>query len=117
MTEKTYPTRRDYTQTATIAVGGNRSEAIDLKGMNLAGFLLPSNFDGTTLKLEMSDALDGTYIPVHASGVEVSYTVAASKYIAVDNLAVTAGLRYIKLVTGSNQTTTDTVIKLALRPV
>jgi hypothetical protein len=104
--------------TVTIASSTTVSNAIDLHGASLVGFFLPSTFDGSTISLQAASSLNGTYVAVQdGAGSDYTLTVAASRYIPIPNLAVTAGLRFIKLVTGTAQTTTDTVITLALRPV
>ncbi len=116
--EKFYPSNKYYDLTATIASGQTESAALDLNGLELVGFFIPSTFDGTTLSLSTAPAADGIYVAVQdGDGSDFSLTVAASKYVAVSSLGVTAGLQYVKLVAGTTQSTTDTVITLALRPV
>lgn len=114
--ERFYQSTKYYDLTATIASGQTESAAIDLHGTELMGMFIPSTFDGTTLTLQAAPALDGTYVAVQDGfGSDVSFTVAASKYIAISNLTATAGLRFIKLVAGTSQSTTDTVITLSVR--
>lgn len=109
--------------TATIATGGTTSEAVDLHGCELCGVFLPSTFDGTTLTLLAAPTADGTYVAVEngaASPANVTITAtAASKYAplaAADRDAV-RGLRFMKFVAGSTQTTTDTILTLNVRPL
>lgn len=119
-----YQPRVSYeTATITIASSTTVSEAIDLHGTTPVGIFLPSTFDGTTIKFQAASASDGTYVAVEDGGgtpAEITLTAsAASKYIAFsaaiqDQLR---GLRFIKVVTGSAQTTTNTILTLALRPL
>src|SRR4051812_42998184 len=121
MTSSTqYPNRCCYDLTATIASGATLSGAVDLSGCTLVGLFIPATFDGTTLTITACDTKGGTYVSVqqdHTSASAYTITTAASRYVPLDNLDIPAGLQFIKLVAGSSQTTTDTVITLAVRPV
>jgi len=103
---------------ATVATGQTKSSVINLFGLELAGFLIPSNFDGTTVSLEMCDTEDGTFVPVNdGAGSAFTLTTSASSYEPITNLPITAGLSFIKVVTGSAQAGSDTEIKLAARQI
>jgi hypothetical protein len=110
------------TVTVTIATSTTVSNAIDLHGTTPVGILLPSTFDGTTVKFQASTTPDGTYVAVEdgaGTPAEITLTTSGpSKYIAISGTIQQQlrGLRFIKLVTGV-QGTTDTVITLALRPI
>jgi hypothetical protein len=110
------------TVTVTIATSTTVSNAIDLHGCTPTGIFLPSTFDGTTVKFQAATAFDGTYVAVEdgaGTPAEITLTASgASKYVAISGAIQQQlrGLRFIKLVTGV-QSTTDTVITLALRPV
>ncbi|MCE9566357.1 MAG: hypothetical protein K8U57_30405 [Planctomycetes bacterium] len=109
--------------TITIASSTTVSNAIDLHGCTPVGIFLPSTFDGTTIKFQAASAYDGTYVAVEdgaSSPADVVLTAtAASKYIAIPQAIQEQlrGIRFLKVVTGSAQTTTNTVITLALRPI
>src|SRR4051794_21459285 len=109
----------NYDLTATITVGGTTSGEVDLHGTMLVGVFLPSTFDGTTLKLSAATASGGTFVTVETGAgtpADVTLTAsAASKYVplAAGDRDIVRGLRFIKLVAGSTQNTTDTVITLA----
>ena len=106
-----------YNLTATILSGATTSGEIDLAGTDLCGLFMPASFTGTTIKITASNASGGTFVTVQDGlGADFSLTVAASKYIPVSNLALVAGLRFIKLVSGSAEGA-DRVIILAARPV
>ena len=105
---------------ATIATGAAQSAAVDLSGFTLVGMHIPSNFDGTTITVQVSPTLGGTYQNAQAaSSASTVYTitVAAGQYVPIENIAIVAGWQYIKLTAGTTQTTTDTIIPLAVRPV
>jgi hypothetical protein len=110
------------TVTVTIATSTTVSDAIDLHGCTPVGIFLPATFDGTTVKFQAAPAIDGTYVAVEDGGgtpAEITLTAsAASKYIAISGAIQQQlrGIRFLKLVTGV-QSTTNTVITLAVRPV
>lgn len=103
----------------TIASGSAASAEIDLHGGVLYGFFLPAEFDGTALTFTTAPTAGGTHVAVKDSGGSaISFTVAASGYYGLNANQVNAlkGCRFLKLVSGTNQSTTDTVITLAVRP-
>lgn len=107
-----------YDVTATVTVDTATSAAVDLYGTDLAGIFIPSTFDGTTITFTASATLGGTYVAVQdGAGNALTLTTTASRYVPISNLAQISGLRFIKLVCGTTQTTTDTVFTLALRPI
>ncbi|QDV34909.1 hypothetical protein [Tautonia plasticadhaerens] len=110
-----YQPNDSYNLTATIANGATESNEIDLNGTDLIGLFMPSTFDGSTVQIKAAPASGGTFVTVQSGGVDFTLTTAASKYCPVENLPVVAGLRFIKLVTGTQ--TGDTAITLATRPL
>ena len=95
--------RNTITITATITSGQTDSAAIDLKGYDLVGFIMPSAMTGTSISFKVSDYDGGTYAALYnSSNALISFTTAASRAYKVtdDNLK---GLRYIKLVSGSSE--------------
>lgn len=102
--------------TATIASGQTTSNEIDLSGCSLAGLHMPAAFTGTTLKIIASPTTGGTFQNVISAGSDYILAVAAGKYVPIENLAIVAGLRFIKLVSGSGEAA-DRNITLAVRPV
>ena len=106
-----------YDLAATIPVGQTTSQEIDLAGVGLCGLFLPATFDGATLTIAASPVSGGAFVTVQSGGTDYTLASAASKYCPVENLAVVAGLRFVKLVAGTVQTATDTVVTLATRPV
>jgi hypothetical protein len=101
---------------ATIANGQTTSGIIDLAGCSICGFHMPAAFTGTSLKILTATSSGGTFQNVLEQGIDYSITVAAGKYVPIENLAIVAGIKFIKIVSGSAEGA-DRVITLAVRPV
>lgn len=100
-----------------ISEDDDLSNAIDIEGKVLVGLVIPSNFDGTTVKFQVSHD-NVTYQALYDDGgTEISITVAASRGVGITaaKAEALAPWRYIKLVTGTAQTTTDTEIFLVTK--
>lgn len=107
-----------YNLQATVASGQTVSNAIDLSGCDLAAIFVPAEFDGTTITLQAATAIDGTYVAVQdGAGNAFTITTTASRVAPISNPNIVTGLRFIKLVCGTSQTTSDTVFTLAVRPL
>jgi hypothetical protein len=114
--EVNYTNDKFYDLTTIIAVGQTDSGEIDLSGLELVGFFIPANFTATTISIKAATNKGGTYVSAQdGSGSDYSLTVAANKYIPINNFNIIAGLRFIKLTAGTAQTSTDAVITLAIR--
>lgn len=75
---------------------------------------LPAEFDGTALTFTVSPTYGGTYVALEdSSGAAVTLTVEAGKAYALPEALF--GAPYCKLVSGTSQTTSDTVIPVTLR--
>lgn len=116
-TSNQYQPNDCYELIATITSGQTTSGEIDLSGADLCGLFIPATFDGTTVTITASPISGGTFVTVQSAGADYTLTTTASKYCPIENLAVVAGLRFIKLVAGTAQSTTDTIITLAARPI
>jgi len=116
MSSRDYQKKVEVDLSATIASGQTTSGEIDLYGCTLCGLFMPAAFTGTTIKISASPTSGGTFLPVQSSGADYSLTVAASKYVPIENLSIIAGVRYIKLVSGSSEGA-DRSITLATRSV
>ncbi len=101
---------------AAIASGQSVSATIDLAGTELCGLYIPSAFTGTSLKIQASPDGVAAFQTVQSAGADYSLTVAPSKYVPVENLAVLAGVRFVQLVSGSAEAAARS-ISLATRPV
>lgn len=94
-----------------IANGATESGAIPCAGMSLVGIILPAAFTGTALTFLVSDAVAGTYVPLHStvSGTLLSYTVAQGKYCAIDPKDF-YGVQFLKIKSGSAEGAARTLI-------
>lgn len=93
------------------------SDAVATAGLTPCGVFVPASFTGTTLSFLVSDAVDGTYVPLHStvSGSLLSFTVASSRYIAFDPKDF-QGVQFLKLKSGSAESG-DKTLKLALKGI
>lgn len=101
---------------ATIAVGQTKSNAIDLYGTSIVGFITDANLTGTALTFEGSDTLTGTYVVIHNNSGAISRTVGTSKYYLESSVDTFKGLRFLKVVSGTIQATNPAIIKIVTRP-
>ena len=91
--------------TATIANGANTSDAVDLLGKDLAGFIMPDAWTAAGLKFQVAyvgDAFSGdnTYRDLYVAGTLFTLAVGASQQVAFDNdtLIKFRGVRHVKFV-------------------
>lgn len=109
----------DCYTSVVIVSGQTTSDPIDLVGTDLCGIEFPAAMTGTTMKLQMASSFNGTYKNVQkdeAGGGDYVITVTAGKYVPLTNLAIPAGLRFIKLVSASAEAADRTLV-LASRPL
>lgn len=103
MAEKTIHQAVNQTvaSTATIAVSASLSGIVDLNGQILTAIVIPAATEGTSMTFQQS--ADGTnfYDVYKDDGTEYSITVAASRYIVVDQSKF-AGVRWLKVRTGTS---------------
>ena len=63
------------------------------------GFQVPAGFQGTSIKLQAAEKLDGTYLDVYDSaGSQLSITTAAGRTTLVPASSPARFLRFVKLV-------------------
>lgn len=115
----TYTGHIRYLPITILSGSTTTTNGIDLGECRLTGITLPATFDGTALTFTQADSYAGTYYTVNNGAGDLSLTVAASKYIGFnqDNSEIFKGIRYLKPVCGTSQSTTDTIIILHLMPV
>lgn len=102
--------------TVVIANGGTASAEIDLQGTTLHGVYIPSSFTGTSITFTAAPSPGGTHAAVtDGNGNAITKTVAAGKFVPL-NPADFAGVRWLKLASGSAEGG-DRTIALAVRPV
>lgn len=95
---------------------GTTSDPVMLNGNNLCGFIMPASFVGTSITFNMSDKIDGTFVPVYDdTGTALTYTVSTSRYVRVKPSDF-AGIRVLQLVSSSSEAA-NTVVKLAVREI
>jgi len=93
--------------TTSIANSATTSAAVTTGGFSLVGILTPSALTGTTFTFTVS--VDGTnFFPLYNSSGQVSYTVAASRYIAINPVDF-YGVQYFKIVSGSTEAAARTL--------
>jgi hypothetical protein len=121
MTDKkysNYPVAQNLS--VVIATSTTVSSEADLGAKRLVGIHIPSTFDGTQITFQTATSSGGTYnqIITSAAGAALTFTVAASKYVALSDAeaAYFAGVKFLKIVTSTAQTTTDTVFTLVTVP-
>lgn len=87
----------------TIANGASLSGAIDTEQTTLGGIAIPAVWTAANITFAVSADGGLTYLPLYdANGAEVTAVVtAASTYIALDP-ALFAGVRFVKLRSGTN---------------
>lgn len=100
----------------TIASGTTSAE-LDLIGGTLVSIITPASLASTTFTITVSDVSGGTFVTAKdplTSGNTRTFTIAASGYYDIPP-AITAGMRYIKVVFGSSETTK--LIKYGIRNI
>lgn len=98
-----------YHKHVTIPINQTKTAAIDLKGFTVVGIQFPSALTGTSISFEVGPDQTGTFVPVYNSSGLVSYTAAASRYLAIEP-TVLMGALHLKLVSGSTETAARTII-------
>ena len=103
----------------TIAVGQTVSSAVDLYGTALVGFITDANLTGTALTLQGSDSLTGTYKPIAllSTGVNIAGVVTINNYYILETTIDLSAVRFLKIVSGSAQSTNPTTITLITKPI
>lgn len=93
---------------ATIEDGQTTSDAIDLAGFDVVGFITDAAFDGSAITFSAS--VDGeTFTAINT----LTVTIGDSEAVAVTPPYL--GFRYIKLISGAAQDGADTFVTVALR--
>ena len=111
--------RTNFDLNVTIAVGQTVSSAVDLYGTALVGFITDANLTGTALTFQGSDSLAGTYkaIALLSTGVNIAGVVTTNKYYTLGTTIDLSAVRFLKIVSGSAQSTNPTVITLITKPI
>ena len=95
--------------TVTIPASGTKSSEIDLGPYTPVGLYIPSAFDGTAIQFEVASATGGTFVAVvDGAGSNYQKTVATSKFLPIDPQVLMGG-RFIKVVSGSTESSERTL--------
>jgi hypothetical protein len=96
------------TGTVTIASSGTVSQTFTAEGgRTVLAVLTPTALTGTEFKFQSST--DGNnFFALYNGSTEYAVTVAASRYIAL-NTEVMAGVRHLKVVSGSSEAAARTI--------
>lgn len=86
----------------TISSGQSLSAAIDLLERTVFAIEMPADWDAANLTFQGSSDLSGTYQDVYREGTEVNITAAADRYIVFDPPTKLAGVRFIKVRSGTS---------------
>lgn len=100
-------------ETATIALSGTESTAINVSQEDLVGLLMPAAFTGTSVTFTTSRTSDGTFSPVYDNaGALVSVTVGTSRVVTIPPDSSVAFLNYVKIISGSTETGERSIITI-----
>lgn len=88
----------------SIATSQSLSTAIDLGDRGLCAIIMPTSWDAANLTFQASSDIAGTYQNVYDStGTELSVTAAAARHIVLTPASF-AGMRFIKVRSGTSGT-------------
>lgn len=102
-----------------ILSGTSLSGAINLKTGRMFGIVMPAGWDAAVMTFQVSYDAGTTYNNLYDStGTEVSYTVAAARFVLMTNSFDWLGTQYLKIRSGTSGTpvnqTADRTIGLAV---
>jgi len=119
MASKDFPLKINSDLSVTIAVGQTVSNAVDLYGTALVGFITDANLTGTALTFQGSDLFAGTYkaIALLSTGVNIAGVVTTNKYYILGSTIDLSAVRFLKIVSGIAQLTNPTTITLITKPI
>ena len=85
----------------TIATGASLSDALDLSGTSLVGYIMPSSW--TTANITFQGSVDGTnfFNLYDQFGNEIKHIVSASQFMALNPADLTC-IRYLKIRSGTS---------------
>lgn len=91
-------------ETVTIANGQSLSGALNIASRNFFGVIMPASW--TAASLTFQGSFDGTtfYDLYDENGIEVSFTVSASRYVIISTPAKFLGLKKLKIRSGTSGT-------------
>lgn len=101
-----------------IAVGETTSNAVEVFGTTLLAFITDANLTATSFTFLVSDAIDGTFVPLKdmSSGTSLQASASTSSQYATQPSDF-ASVQFIKFVANTNQLTNPSVITLVTRTI
>ena len=102
------PLGQVVTNPLPIPSGQPTGGPITTNGMSPVGILFPASLTSTTMTFTVATTLAGTYMPLYNASGAVSYTIAASRYVAI-NPADFYGVQFIKVILGSDEAAARTI--------
>lgn len=89
--------RQDSTVTATIALGANLSDAIDMQAYAMGTVHMPAAWDAASLGFKVSTTLAGTYLPLYDESGALVQIASPAVNQAYTLPARVAACRFVKL--------------------
>jgi len=108
---------------AAIASGTSLSNAVNLGGLRLFGFIMPSGWTTAALTFLASFDNGSTYVTMESvyDGTEITYTVSPPGYYPLPNPQIFAAVTDMKVQSGPSSApvnqTADRAIQLVLRSI
>lgn len=99
----------------TITAGTKVSAVLPTHGMSPCGLYLPAAMTSTTLKFSAALLVAGTLNPLYNSSGEVSYTIAAGRFLAL-NPADFYGIQFIQFKLDTNEAA-DRILNFAMKGI
>lgn len=97
---------------ATIAINTSLSAAVAIGAKTIVGIAMPAGWDTAAMTFQVSADGGTTWLEMQTTSGAVSYTVAASQYIAIDP-AIWRGVNMVKVRSGtSGSPVTQTVARV-----
>lgn len=107
-----------YDVKAIIGVGETTSNAVQVFGTTFLAFITPANLTATSFTFLVSDAFDGTFLPLKdmsTGDALISQTSTSSQYATQP--ADFSSVQFIKFVGNTAQLTSDAEITLVTRTI
>lgn len=101
-------------RTATIANGTSLSDAVNIENQNMFAIIMPAAW--TAAALTFQGSIDGTnfFNLYDDTGTEISFTVAASRYVLIRWPAMFFGLKKLKIRSGTASVAVNQAAERAL---
>lgn len=105
---------------ATILNGASLSDQVNLGAKTLVGIAMPAAWTAAALTFQISIDDGATWLNMQTSSAELSYTAAASQYVAIDP-ALWRGVTAVKVRSGTSgaavNQAADRTVSLVVKPI